>query len=453
MAAAVSVWKAWTPAAEQLQLPALALCRCVEEETPAVICAACYRTWRASRDVPPTWLQSCPGCAGGGDGGGGGGTQQALADTLAEKQQSDIVDPTLGNNGPARARWEGVKRDPRWAQLQELCDGAKDYAEWAAKKVADHLQAGGDKPPDDLLADLIEDLAETRAELDAFCPGLGGKNEEESTGSRNKRLELAQRIHQDPKLRKILDLAGRISSSAWQPRTVPSSSAREDVVDLERGSDLSRVVMSRLSGLRHPLLRKLVLRDFVEHELLQYEMTGWEPVQRGPILLLLDESGSMAENCSALGVDRMALSSAVALGAMRIAQIQRRSIAMAGFSGGLNWSWAPGGLLSQTEYVRQAEALLKRRPWGGTTIDQALDWGAGLAARTQADVVVLTDGEIFPCAAVTRLAAVKQRCGLRVFTLLVGGAKSPVVEQISDESYRIDLLGSAQKFGADIAGL
>lgn len=302
---------------------------------------------------------------------------------------------------------------------------------------------------DALLGKLVEGLTEIRAGLDQVCVGLGGGTDPE-LGPQirdGRRLDLARRIEQNPKLKQILDLAGRVSSTAWQPRTVPSDLAREEIVEVEHGADLSRILASQLAGLRHPLLRRKFFRDFAERGLLQYQMRGWEHVQRGGIVLLLDQSGSMGMG-TPLRIDRMGVATAVAIGSMRIAQAQKRAISMGGFSTSLLWRWTGS---TAKEFLDQVEFLVRQQPYGGTVVNEALSWGIDQAVRTSADLVLLTDGEIGACSEIERLARARQAHGLRVITLLMGDAQSPAVRQISDQTYHVDRQGEGEHYGAFLA--
>ena len=83
------------------------------------------------------------------------------------------------------------------------------------------------------------------------------------------------------------------------------------------GAELSRLLPHELLALRHPILRRDFTRRFVEAELLQYALRAVEEKGKGPMIVCLDGSSSMAG-------DKEIWSKAVSLTLLDIAQRQRR---------------------------------------------------------------------------------------------------------------------------------
>jgi hypothetical protein len=88
-------------------------------------------------------------------------------------------------------------------------------------------------------------------------------------------------------------LAGRFTRIAQQKRRTKVKHGAEEICDVELGNDLGRLLPVELVKLRHPRLHALALRDLLERKAMQYALTGKEKMGKGPLVLLLDRSGSM----------------------------------------------------------------------------------------------------------------------------------------------------------------
>ena len=59
------------------------------------------------------------------------------------------------------------------------------------------------------------------------------------------------------------------------------------------GNDIERLLPMELGLYMHPTTKNDFLRRFVEDQTMRYEQKGQEVVGKGPIILCLDQSGSM----------------------------------------------------------------------------------------------------------------------------------------------------------------
>ena len=266
------------------------------------------------------------------------------------------------------------------------------------------------------------------------------------------RMKLVESVAKDDRLREVLRRAGRLRRVADRKRQERRSlNAREEVVDLERGNDLARVLPSQLVGLRHPILRKLTLLRLAEGTALQYRLEGKEPQGRGPIVVILDRSGSMSG-------DPNSWASAVGVACMGLAVREHRPVTVIDFNthvvqtihvdakgqafsvdarkGGAVTS-IPGGLASAALRIAGAEC------GGGTDYDAALKVALdGLPAGIRdprADFVFVSDGDCSIRSETLDLLAVQRKDGMRVYGLLVnGGSMSEAVRSICDHVTDID---------------
>lgn len=101
-------------------------------------------------------------------------------------------------------------------------------------------------------------------------------------------------LQSNAKLRKILKLAGRMKSAAIQKQRSKATPGREELCDVTAGDDLARLVPSELVNLADPETEAVLFRRITERAAMVYELRGKVSVSEGPIILCVDESGSMA---------------------------------------------------------------------------------------------------------------------------------------------------------------
>jgi uncharacterized protein with von Willebrand factor type A (vWA) domain len=133
-----------------------------------------------------------------------------------------------------------------------------------------------------------------------------------------KRLELAKRIKNAPKLKRLSELVGPMKRVMFAEQRKQSEHARDEIFNVEKGADLSRVLPSMLLYFKHPRLKRLFYRKLAERSLLQYELKGTDKLGMGGIVCAIDNSGSMAG-------DNEIWAKAVALSLMHLARSQDRS--------------------------------------------------------------------------------------------------------------------------------
>ena len=128
-------------------------------------------------------------------------------------------------------------------------------------------------------------------------------------------------------LMRICALAGRYKQLAQGLHKARSKNGFDEVTGLESGGDISRLVPSELMKLGIPELELDFLRRFVEKQTLCREFDAEEKVGLGPIVIVVDESGSLvgSKNESA---------KAIALTLASIARKQGRWCGLVAFSGG-----------------------------------------------------------------------------------------------------------------------
>jgi len=221
--------------------------------------------------------------------------------------------------------------------------------------------------------------------MDAFGwgdqAGTGG-----SGGDIAAKRELMKRVGTSDKLAELAKLAGRMRRMAAQKQRSKADLARDEVSDIVQGDDLARLLPSELAKLANPLTRRLFYRDYLERSLLCYELSGKEIQGQGPIIVCVDNSGSMA------GAPEL-WSKAVALALLDVAQKQKRAFALVHFDHGVRMVLeAPRDKAPSPEGVFKAMEFFSG---GGTSFSGPMNKALSLIesdAFEKADVVLITDG-------------------------------------------------------------
>ena len=228
----------------------------------------------------------------------------------------------------------------------------------------------------------LRDATEGLAQVLFHVPGTG--TVDPTRADQPQVLPLAARLKNDHRLRRIAELAGRFKRIAASKRRQRVKHGADEISDVEQGGDLPRALPSELSKLSHRLLRLDFLRSLLERQILQYQLSGSDTLGKGPLVVLLDKSGSMD------GM-RDVWATALALALLDHAQRERRMYALLGFDGSVKFE----------AVVKPGEPLPENGLFiacgGGTAIDAAVARGLEIirthpGALKKADLVLVTDG-------------------------------------------------------------
>ncbi len=303
--------------------------------------------------------------------------------------------------------------------------------------------------------DARESVADARKALDGISPGLGRAPAQHDQHD-PRRLLLAEALTNSPDLRKIIELAGRLerihSKDAQIRRTRDSY---EEVMDIERGADLGRILPSQLVGLKAGGVRRLLtLKGIADRTLLQYRLEGHEPMGRGAMIVALDESSSMNWNQGGEYIPNI-WARAIGLACLRMARKSRRDCTVLGFNGHItsihlmtgsgdcyeldqqgNRSTMAGGL------AELAMEVISRGCGGGTNFGPPIDYAVdAFGGEDRPDLIFVTDGEAHvPAATMERLKAAREQQGLRVYGVAMGnGSITPAMKSVCDVTVSFNL--------------
>jgi len=151
-------------------------------------------------------------------------------------------------------------------------------------------------------------------------PGMPGSSDPAAVAA------LFRRVRGDPTLERICELAGRSRWVAQGKQRQKTTRGLDDVVGVEPGGDVGRRPPAGLGRLMVPGPELDTLRRIVERQALCREHHAVEPAGKGPVIIPLDEGGSMAG-------EKIHTAKALALALAWVARRQRRWCALVAYSG------------------------------------------------------------------------------------------------------------------------
>ena len=280
-------------------------------------------------------------------------------------------------------------------QAQQLLQGAATEVRQSMRAAA---RAGREK---------VQDMQETLS-------GWGMETGDLKTVPMESRINLVNRLTSNKRLKQVSDLVGRFRNLARAKQKDKVKKQRDEVHSIKTGSDIEHVLPQELAALRHPTLKLDFYRKYNEKALLQYDLKAKEPKGRGPIIALVDISGSMSGQPLDWAV-------AVALGLVDTAARQKRRSKVIFFDTEVKKEveFAAG-----EKNINKILDIAETGAHGGTNYEPALS----AAQKTiedvnykNADVVMITDGycalsEEFQ----TGFIESKKRLEFRCYTVLIG---------------------------------
>ncbi len=241
--------------------------------------------------------------------------QQALAQAEGRLGELKELGESLEGEPGADAMKGRIQREIDKQQevvdaIAEQVERAMDDLPFLERRVAQATAQAADG--------IEEEEDEARAFTDKV--GLPGPS------SAAERLELAEKLRGNEKLRKLANLAGAFRRDALAARKKRVRRASSEVHKVGRGADLARLLPAELGAFVDKRRRLDFLRRLAERDLAEYELVGSDRGGRGPMVICVDASGSM-------NGPRELWSKAVSLALLEVARRQNRRVEAIVFAG------------------------------------------------------------------------------------------------------------------------
>ncbi len=256
------------------------------------------------------------------------------------------------------------------------------------------------------------------------------------------RLELGRRLAGNRKLGELARMVGRFKQDARALKRKTLERGVAEAYDIERGSELGRLIPAELVAMHHRALSRDFRRRLLEGTVLQYRLRQDEQKGKGPMVVCVDVSSSMAG-------EKELWSKAVALTLMDIARRHRRLFRAVMFSSGDTLKVLD--LNRERRYQPELAKVLEMAeyfPGGGTDFERPLDAALELLEEKKlkrGDIVMITDGECQVSPGwLEHLKERKEDLDFSIFAVLVdvGSSELSTLAKLSDHVTSVSQLNS-----------
>lgn len=305
----------------------------------------------------------------------------------------------------------------------------KDPMKEAAKAERASLKAAGRA---------VAAAAKEVEEMEETCKMLGigsGAGNPGQPLDPSKVASVYNRVRNNALLRRICDLAGRYRRTAQAKQRQKVQHGYDDMVGVNLSGDVGRALPEELAKLAMPEFELDALRRLAERQLITREYRGVDKLARGPIVVCVDESGSMEGEpvCNA---------KAFALAMAWVARHQNRYCALIGYSGATQ-----GNIITLPPRQWNEAALMDwlTHFYGcGTDMDVPLDrlphdmWDRIGAPQGKTDLILITDAQCHvPPAMETTFLEWKKREKVKCYSLVIGYDAGDL-RKVSDEVFTVN---------------
>jgi uncharacterized protein with von Willebrand factor type A (vWA) domain len=351
-----------------------------------------------------------------------------LAALSPDEKRSELL-----KRGAVQARADAAKKEKRVERLNRKLEEASEERE---QNVRCAVRRG--------LAEAMAEVEQANDAINTFGSGYDSDfGTENGSGGRSlstkEKLVIAQQVGRSPKLQQIAAVCGRFTRIALQQQKTRVKHPPYEITSITTGCEIERLLPSEIALLADPDLEDLFYLKFAENSLMQYDLIGHEPEGQGPIIIAIDESGSMTTDYG--GMTGEVWSKAVMLALLSIARLQKRDLAVIHFSGpgDLRLDLFPKGEATPAQVIACTSFFFN----GGTVFEPWMEKALELVDGSQfkkADVICVSDGisDVSP-EAQKEWARRREERGMRAYGVLIGSNQGEaLLDEISDTIFRLD---------------
>ncbi len=336
------------------------------------------------------------------------------------------------------------------AEMKKLLERTPEAEQESIQQAIDELQAVADSKVQNAAqaAQMLDDSSVRQAvrkacveaqkaisEQEAAYEAFGAGTELHSGKTRKAACrEVAEALRDNSRLREIVKLAGRLRRIAMEKQRQKPRKGTDEVTGIELGDNLSRMIPVE-ALYTDPDCEVIFAKKFLEKTLQQVELNQVPPKEQGPVVVLLDSSGSMKLDCADIWA------AAVALALFEIARKQKRAFALLHFGTTVLRTdmWEKGQEVSATDLTNAISFFASA---GGTNFESPLGSAVEVIEKNKnfkdADIIMITDGQAgVGDAWLSAFKARKDYDNFKVYSMLIKG-REDVAEKFSDEVVQLD---------------
>lgn len=305
-------------------------------------------------------------------------------------------------------------------------------------QIQQEMQKALDKNGDKFTEAIAQAHQQTKEAKENVENLLGGGNGASSGEGEMKKLplrdqlQLAETLKDNKKIKNIAEWAGKFKSIARKKQKSKHTESL-DRSGMTLGDDVERLLPQELGLLTNKVTRLDFLRRFTEGQTMMYSPKGKSTLGKGPMVLCLDQSGSMDK------LDEQSKGFALALA--MIAKKQGRDFAVITFSNrvGKIFSYEKGKI-TPAELVELSEFFLGGGTHYAPAIEKGIEYISNNKRFRKADLIFVTDGEPSDVGVLNRaewrkaIEKEKKEKEINILALLIGkGVSSEFIRHFADK--------------------
>ncbi len=322
---------------------------------------------------------------------------------------------------------------------------AKKALEEAREELEDLYKDKQKREVQENAQDLFGDLQEISEVMGNW--GLGNDGTYQKMSYQEK-MGMINKLKNSEKLKRISMLAGKLKEIFMQGERAKTKKAHSSIDDIVQGNTVSRLLPSELARYGLPGARKAFYKDYIQKKLLQHEYAGKRKKGKGPIVAMVDCSGSMSGSSEIYA-------KAVCMTLLDMSRRQKRNFLVVHFDSGTSPENLHVNRFSKKNpyNVKEVVDLAEYFGGGGTEFEPPLQRARNEINEepefTKADIVMITDG----CAPVgdgflEDFNKWRKKKTISLFSILIdsGWSNTETLELFSDRVTSIEDLSGEQGF-------
>ncbi|MCM3638182.1 VWA domain-containing protein [Sporosarcina luteola] len=290
------------------------------------------------------------------------------------------------------------------------------------------------------MSQAVQETRQVKANLKSLMGGVvsgSGEAELKKVPLRDQ-ISLAEKIASDKRLLEIAEWAGRFKQIAIKKQKSKHNEGIESK-GVIAGDVIERLLPIELGLYKHPTTKIDFLRRFSKRQTMMFEQNGKDALGKGPIVLCLDQSGSMRK--------RDSQSKGFALALLSIAKKQKRDFCLVLFSTRTVVKVYEKGKIKTEDLIELAQTFLS----GGTDFNIPLTKAVSIIEDSKfkrSDLIFITDGEdSLKDSFIKSFIRKKENMDFNVLSLVLGN-NTETVQHFSDEVILITDLNDEGSFKA-----
>jgi uncharacterized protein with von Willebrand factor type A (vWA) domain len=275
-------------------------------------------------------------------------------------------------------------------QISQEIDSLREDAAFIAEDCDELVNSdGSDSIGEAVAIKMTDDINDANAEVQQVSQyveawGLGTGHDVKVPFDMKR--SVLEKIRNSPTLKEFTDLIGRYKEAALVEQKRKSKEISIELESIKTGKDFQDALPSEKMSLCNETTKKDFERKMTENQLLTYDKESHYQKHKGPIIICIDESGSMQG-------DKETWAKALAVGILEIAQNQKREFACIPYD-----SRVRKVIEIKKDEINPQKILeiAEEKASGGTDFESPLREASKLIDKSnfkQADIVFITDGD------------------------------------------------------------